>query len=182
MKKWSQIPPLTLSGREVFDKRFFFTRTIERIMTDTDFSITCEDPSSCQGPLLLALLDGQKSLLEKVDAVLQLSGKMANDLQTLKNKVPKSNNSTKATICRLHVNRLVFALQVEHPEKDWTSEDFAKEIGCTASAVRQTKNWKAYQERQQYQKEERKQKGFKDENGNFDVWDSGNGKNLEDKN
>jgi len=77
------------------------------------------------------------------------------------------------TNCRMHVNSLIMALQIECPEKIWTSDDFAEEIGCTGAAVRKTKAWREYQERLENMKCGRLQrKGYKDEHGNIEAFDS----------
>jgi hypothetical protein len=41
----------------------------------------------------------------------------------------------------------IIALQIECPEKIWTSDSFAKKIGSTGAAVRKTKAWKNCQKR-----------------------------------
>jgi len=106
---------------------------------DSTNSLTC-DNASCPGmSLWLALLDEQRSLSNKMDVI----------LQTFKGGKPKANDSRRSVICRVCVNELVVALQMKYPDKDcWTSVEFAKIIGCTASAVRKTRSWKEYQERQ----------------------------------
>ena len=123
---------------------------------------TCVNPS-CLGPLLLALLDEQKSLSDKVDTI----------YQAFHNEKPKTTHLPKENICRVCVNELVVALQLRYPEKVWSSEDFATKIGCTASAVRQTKAWKAYQKLCQNEKQQRPQrKGYKDKKGNVEAFDT----------
>ena len=105
--------------------------------------LTCEDSGCPVVPLLHAILD-----------------KVEESLQTLEGMEAKG--SSKTTHCRLHVNRLVFALQIECPDKIWTSDDFAKEIGCTGAAVRKTKAWREYQERLENMKcRVLQQKGYK---------------------
>ena len=120
---------------------------------DSANSLTCEDPL-CQGPLLLALLDETKSLSAKMDTILQLSGKIDAIYQTLKKENPKANRVSKENICNLCTNELVVALQLKYPEKVWKSNDFAKEIGCTASAVRHTRAWKDYLQRCQNERQQ----------------------------
>ena len=119
---------------------------------DSVNSSTCET-ASCLGPHLLVLLDGQKSLLDKVETIYQM----------LKNEKPEAKGSLKKNICRMHVNALVLGLQIEYPDRVWTSDSFAKEIGCTDSAVRHTKAWREYQERLESEKQSRPlRKGHKD--------------------
>ena len=104
-------------------------------------------------PLLRAILD-------KIEF---LSG----EVQTLKNQEAKTQ-SLGTISSRLHANALILGLQVEYPDRVWTSEDFAKVIGCTGSAVRKTKAWKAYQKMLEGEKDKRPQRpGWKDKNGNL---------------
>ena len=127
-------------------------------------------PLTCEGSLCL-VEPMLRSLLEKIDS---LSDEVKAIRQTLKNNVPKATKMPK-TANRHHVNRLVLALQVEFPEKVWTSGDFAEKIGCTGSAVRQTKEWKAYQGRLQAARQQRStRKGFRNKHGNVEVWDAEN--------
>ena len=121
--------------------------------------LTC-DESQCPVVLLL------HAILDKVEASHQAS----------EGKEEDAKKHTKATNCRLHVNRLVTALQIECPEKIWTSDAFAEEIGCTGAAVRKTKAWREYQERLEHMKKRHLQrKGFKDEYGNLEAFESGEG-------
>ena len=90
-------------------------------------------------PLLCTLLDDVKALRNEVEALHQ----MLKDVKPEVVKKPSKINRHQ------HVNRLVFVLQVENPEKVWTSESLAAKIGCTGAAVRQTKAWKDYQKRLQ---------------------------------
>ena len=89
----------------------------------------------------------------------------------LKNGKPKADYSPKESLCSVCVNELVVALQLRDPVKVWSSEDFAKKIGCTASAVRMTKAWKEYQKRCQKEKQQRPQNnGYKDKQGNCEAF------------
>ena len=89
-------------------------------------------------PLLYTLLDEVKALH-----------------QTLENQESEPKPVFKAPHHHLHVSALVIALQLEYPDKIWTSESFAKEIGCSGGAVRKTKAWKHYQERLEHEKSRR---------------------------
>jgi len=111
---------------------------------DSANSSTCET-ASCLGPHLLVLIDGQRSLLDKVETIYQM----------LKNAKLEAKGSLKKTICRNHVNALVLGLQIENPDRVWTSNSFAEEIGCTDSAVRHTKAWREYQERLENERQSR---------------------------
>jgi len=86
--------------------------------------------------------------------------------QTLQNEGPKVKNSSKAISCRLCVNEIILALQLKYPERVWTSDSFAKEIGCTGAAVRQTKSWKEYQERLQIERQKHPQRKDNGKRGN----------------
>jgi len=122
---------------------------------------------------MLVLLDGQKALSDKVDTIIQI----------LEDRKPDAKNSSKATVCHMHVNGLVMGLLVEYPDRVWTSGDLAKEIGCTSAAIRQTKTWKAYQKQQEAEKQSRpQQKGFKDKHGNLDAFNAGGTMNVEHQN
>ena len=139
---------------------------------NTTCPLTCEDSPCPVVPML-------RTLWEKIDS---LSGEVRAIRQTLKNEKPKTKKVSKVAQSHLHVNRLVFALQVEFPDKVWTSDDFAKKIGCTGSAVRQTKEWKKYQERLQAKRQEcPKRKGFRNKHGNVEVWDAEKGEDFESK-
>ena len=109
---------------------------------DQTHSLTCANPS-CLGPFLLTILDEQKTLLDKVDTI----------YQAFKNGKLKVDHSSKENVCRACVDEIILALQLKYPDKTWTSEAFAEKIGCSASAVRQTKEWKAYQRRCQIEKQ-----------------------------
>ena len=137
---------------------------------NTACPLTCEDSLCPVVPMLRILWEKIDSLSDEVKAI----------RQTLKNEGPKTKKVSEIVLNRLHVNRLVLALQVEFPDKVWTSDDFAKKIGCTGSAVRQTKEWKAYQERLQAARQQRsKRKGCKDKKGNVEVWDAEKGEDIE---
>jgi len=115
--------------------------------------LTCKDPSCPVVPLLRALLDEMKALR-----------------QTLIDEKKKPSRSNAG---RLHVGRLVVALQLEYPDRVWTSDSFAKVIGCSCAAVRQTKAWKDYQIRLENEKQKRPQrKGYKGKRGNFEAFDA----------
>ena len=120
--------------------------------TDSTYSMNCESSSCPAVPLLLALMD-EVRLIQ----------------QTLQNEKSRTRKVSKATAGRLHVGRLVFALQVECPEKVWTSDSFAKKIGCTGAAVRKTKEWKECQERIERKKHSRLAK-YGDNQGSLDAF------------
>jgi len=91
--------------------------------------------------------------------------------QTLKSVESKTKKSPKTATKRISANELIVALQLRHPEREWTSDSFAKEIGCTGAAVRATEAWKLYQKRQEQEKQKRPQrKGYKDERDNFEAF------------
>jgi hypothetical protein len=119
---------------------------------DLEHTLACTNPQCPVVPLLHAILEEVKALR-----------------QTLKNeKKPSKSNAG-----RLHVGRLVVALQLEYPDRVWTSDTFSKVIGCSCAAVRQTKAWKDYQIRLENEKHERPQrKGYKDKRGNFEAFDA----------
>ena len=72
--------------------------------------------------LLWALLEEIHSLSDKLDAMQQI-------LKTEESKKEKAS-----TTKRFPVSGMIIALQLEYPDKTWTSDDFAKEIGCTGAA------------------------------------------------
>ena len=77
--------------------------------------------------------------------------------QTLENQELSPKTNFKSPHKHLHVSALVIALQLEHPDRIWTSESFATEIGCTGAAVRKTQAWKNYNERLAREKHARSQ-------------------------
>jgi len=108
------------------------------------------------------------SLIDKVDA---LSDTMELIQQAPTNKKAKEKKSSKETACRICLDQLILALQMKFPEKNWTSEDFAQIIGCSAATIRQTKEWREYQERCRHEKQKRsKPKGSKDKHGNLEAF------------
>jgi molecular chaperone GrpE (heat shock protein) len=112
-------------------------------------------------PLLLALLDEVQILRHEVETLRQM----------FENEKPKAKKSPKGTVSRLPVGLLLLALQIKYPEKVWTSDSFAKEIGCSGAAVRQTQEWENYQKRLQNERQEhRPRKGYRDEQGNIDAF------------
>lgn len=84
----------------------------------------------------------------------ELLNKVESMHQILKSRESKTRNSPGTTTKHLYVNRLVWVLQLEDTEKIWTSDDFAREIGCTSAAVRKTKAWKEYQKRLEYERQQ----------------------------
>jgi len=83
----------------------------------------------------------------------------------------KAKNAPKTATKRILVNELIVALQLRHPAKEWTSDSFAKEIGCTGAAVRATEAWKLYQKRQEQEKQKRPQReGFKDNDSGIEAF------------
>lgn len=123
----------------------------------------CENPSCPLMPLLRNLSYRLETLSEEVEAM----------HQTLKNMGANAKKTQKATGKRPQVNRQVFALQVEYPEKVWTADDFAKKIGCSGAAVRRTKAWKDYKNLLKHEKQKHlPPKGYKDNRGNLDAFDS----------
>ena len=117
-------------------------------------------------PVLSTLLDEVKVLRHEVETLHRM----------LENEKPKAKKSPKGTVGRLSVDLLMLTLQIKYPEKVWTSDSFAKEIGCTGAAVRQTQAWKDYQKRLQNDKQKhRPRKGYRDQWGNIDAFDTGNG-------
>jgi translation elongation factor EF-4 len=93
-----------------------------------------------------------KSILDKVDVL-----------------EAKAKKSPKVVDKRPQVNSRVLELLVKNPEKVWSSDAFAKEIGCTGAAVRQTKAWKVYQRKLQNERTVHQvRKGYRDENGNIE--------------
>jgi len=117
-------------------------------------SLTCENPVCPVVALLHAILEEVKALR-----------------QTSKN----TKKTSKTTASRLHVGRLVMALQLEYPEKVWTSDSFAEAIGCTGAAVRKTRAWGEYKKRLEGEKRKHQpHKGFKDKRGNLDAYATNN--------
>ena len=130
---------------------------------ETTLHFTGTNPECPVNPYVLSLINDVQALRNEVTELHQMlkDGKPGVVEKPL--KVPRPR----------HVNRLVFMLQVEYPEKVWTSESMATEIGCTGAAVRQTKAWKEYQMRIQNEKQERRpRRGYKDRWGNIDAIDS----------
>ena len=125
--------------------------------TLTDSTVSC--PAE---PLLHLLLEEIKSIR-----------------QTLKEKTPKPKKS----IDSLYVNEFVLAFLLSKPEKeDWKSGDLAEEIGCSPAAVRKTKAWKGYQATLQSKKQDRPpHKGYKDEWGNLEAYDTDDDRDEWDK-
>ena len=125
------------------------------MITDSICPPKCEDSQCLAVPLLHALLDEMKAMH-----------------QTLKDNRTEAKKPSKATATkRILVNELIVALQLRNPEKEWTSDSFAKEIGCTGAAVRATEAWKLYQKRQAKEKRERRQKGgYKGRNGKIEAF------------
>jgi len=119
---------------------------------DLERLLVCENPLCPAVPLLNTILDEMKALRQMLENT----------------KKPSKSNAR-----RLHVGRLVVALQLEYPDRVWTSDAFAKVIGCSCAAVRQTKEWKDYQRRLENEKHLRPQrKGYKDKRGNFEAFDA----------
>jgi hypothetical protein len=121
----------------------FGTERNLKMITNT----TCPLASSCPVmPLLHTILD---------------------EVRSLKDKEPKAKKSSKAA----HVNGLIIALQIEHPEKLWTSDSFAKKIGCTGAAVRKTKAWKNYQKRLKTERQKHSvPQGYRNKQGNIEAF------------
>ena len=72
--------------------------------------------------------------------------------QTLENQDLELKTIHRAAQSHLHVSSFVIALQLEHPDRIWTSDALAKEIGCSGAAVRKTKAWKEYHKRLEQEK------------------------------
>jgi hypothetical protein len=97
-------------------------------------------------------------------------------LRTILQKVEvlekRAKNPSQAT-GRLPVEGYVLALQLQYPDMVWTSDDFAREIGCSGAAVRKTRTWRDYQERREISKQQRLQrKGWKDKEVNIEAFDA----------
>ena len=75
--------------------------------------------------------------------------------QTLENQDLELKTVHRAAHSHVHVSSLVIALQLEHPDRIWTSDTLAEEIGCSGAAVRKTKAWKEYHKRLEQEKIER---------------------------
>ena len=109
-----------------------------KMQNDSVCSKGC-DPSMCSIAALFH--DVIDPLTHKIDEMHQMIKEVK-----VAQKVPKHH---------LCVNEMVVALQIKYPNKVWTSESFAEEIGCTPSAVRHTKMWKLYKARLELEKGER---------------------------
>ena len=110
----------------------------------------------------------------EVCPVIPLLHTILDEVRSLKNEGATSGEKPlKATGKRPQVNVRVFALLTKYPEKIWTSDSFAKAIGCSAAAVRQTKAWKAYQRQLQNMRQEHLlRKGHKNKWGDIEAFDS----------
>ena len=129
--------------------------------TDSICSTICETPPCPALTLLHAILDKLDPLSDEVAIIHQMLTKENGK------GLPRPNG------CRLCVNELILALQLKYPDRVWTSEAFAKEIGCSGAAVRKTKTWKDYQERLETEKLGRPhRKGYKDKEGEIEVFDA----------
>jgi hypothetical protein len=105
--------------------------------------------------------------------VISLLNTILDEVRSLKSEGPKKKKSLKVTTPRPHVNGLVIALQLKYPEKIWTADAFAKKIGCTSAAVRQTKAWKAYRVLLESEKQKRQQqRGHRYEKSSLETIDS----------
>jgi len=135
------------------------------MIDDSILPLCCKTSPCTVEPLLHAILDEMKAIH-----------------QTLKCKETKVENPSKVPHHRPQVNRLVFALQVEFPEKVWTADSFAEKIGCTGAAVRKTKAWREYRERLQNERQKRPQrKGYKTKKGNLEAFEIEKGNDFENK-
>ena len=158
------------SSHVVFDCEFYgikegVKKTIPKypMTTDSTCSLTCETTPCPAVVLLHAILDILDPLSDEVKVIHQM---LADEKQ-------KAKDLPHMPGCRLCVNELILALQLKHPERVWTSESFAKEIGCSGAAVRKTKTWREYQERLANEKQERpRRKGYKDKRGNLEAFDA----------
>jgi response regulator of citrate/malate metabolism len=119
--------------------------------------------------LLLQLLNEILVRVNKIEEQQVLHSQLFQELQA--NSVPKSkiskNKQTKGAK-RVNVNIQVIALFLKNSNKVWTSNELAKKIGCSNSAVKKTSAWKNYQ-KTKASKQCSIRKGSKDQNGNINV-------------
>lgn len=128
---------------------------------DATHSLQIDVSTSSTEHILHTLLDEVSVLSEKVNRILQV----------LEVEESKTKRILQTAVHRQHVNEKVMQLLLKHPRKVWTSEDFAKEIGCSGAAVRQTSAWKAH--RKTHEKARRNHplpKGFKNKQRDIDAY------------
>ena len=86
---------------------------------------------------LTPLVEGLSPLVHKVEEMYEI---IKNENQK------KKTRSVTLASGRICVDELILILQLRQPDKTWTSEEMAKEIGSSSAAIRKTKMWKLYQE------------------------------------
>ena len=124
----------------------------------------CKTAESLHAALdrLTPLVEGLSPLVHKVEEIYEI---VKNENQKKKTQ-PVTLASGK--IC---VNELILVLQLRQPDKTWTSEEMAKEIGCSSAAIRKTKMWKLYQEHlDQVKSQHAVPHGYKNKQGDIEAF------------
>jgi hypothetical protein len=113
--------------------------------------------------MIRTTMKSQPSPLPLQDVVQRSQTQLLNDVlkelqsihQTLKNQ-PANKQVRRASTINEHVGLLLN----KFPDRTWTSESLAKQIGnsCTAAAVRKTEQWKSYQNHRKTDKEQHRKR------------------------
>ncbi|MDR2346265.1 MAG: hypothetical protein LBE18_09390 [Planctomycetaceae bacterium] len=116
------------------------------------------------------LLSKMNKIEEKQDwfeEQLTLFSKAIQNLQTnSEQQSKKSKKKQKKIPQRTNINLQVLNLLIKYSDKVWTSDELAKKIGCTGSAVRKTSAWNSYQKQKNRSKSSISKK-FENKNANI---------------